>query len=190
MKLLKKLKEIDKLYYTTNDIRKVEKYTVDSLYVILSRLVNNGELIRLASGIYILPERYGEIETIANLLYTPSYLSFESALSKYGILSQIPYTLSFATTRKSRKKTLGSYPVEYRQLQSGLFFEFTQTNNGIFIASPEKALFDTLYLSVIGKLSIDFSSLDMHSVNIKRVLRYTRKYLKKYETKVKKVLVE
>lgn len=165
----KKLKEIDKLYYTVNDIRKIENYTDGSLYVILNRMVNNGDIIRLASGIYILPERYGEIEKIANLLYTPSYLSFESALSKYGMLSQLPYTFSFATTRKSRKITLGDYPVEYRQLKSGLFFDYTQANNGISIATPEKALFDTLYLSMIGKLSIDFTSLDMRSVDGKKV---------------------
>jgi len=188
MKLLKKLKEIDKLYYSVNDIRKIKNYTDGSLYVTLNRLVKNGELIRLASGIYILPDRYGEIEKIANVLYTPSYLSFESALSKYGILSQIPYTLSFATTRKTRKSTLGNYPVEYRQLRSELFFDYTQTNNGIYIATPEKALFDTLYFSMIGKLSIDFSSLDTGSLDVTKVLRYTRKHLKKYETRMKKVL--
>ena len=188
MKLLQKLKEIDKLYYTTNDIRKIENYTEGSLYVILNRLVNNRDLIRLASGIYILPGRYGEIEKIANLLYVPSYLSFESAISKYGILSQLPYTFSFATTRKSRKITLGDYPVEYRQLQSGLFFDYTQTNDGLSIATPEKALFDTLYLSMIGKLSIDFTSLDTSSVDVKKVLRYTRKYLKRYEGRAKRVL--
>ena len=33
-----------------------------------------------------------ELERTANELYYPSYLSFESALSRYGILSQIPYT--------------------------------------------------------------------------------------------------
>ncbi len=190
MKLLKKLKEIGKLYYTTNDIRKIENYTDGSLYVVLNRMVNNKDLIRLAAGIYILPERYGEIEKIANLLYTPSYLSFESALSKYGILSQIPYTLSFATTRKSRKITLGSYPVEYRQLRSGLFFDYTQSNNGLYIATPEKALFDTLYLSMIGKLSIDFTSLDKSSLDVNKVLRYTQKHLKTYEARVKKVLME
>nr|NIS39142.1 hypothetical protein [Candidatus Saccharibacteria bacterium]NIV73210.1 hypothetical protein [Calditrichia bacterium]NIW00575.1 hypothetical protein [Candidatus Saccharibacteria bacterium]NIW80933.1 hypothetical protein [Calditrichia bacterium] len=52
MKFLKKLKEINKLYYTTSDLLAISDYEVNSLYVILNRLVKNSELIRLATGIY------------------------------------------------------------------------------------------------------------------------------------------
>ncbi len=188
MKLLKKLKELDKLYYTTSDIRKIENYSEGSLYVVLSRLVNRGELIRLTSGIYILPERYGEVEKIANMLYFPSYLSFESALSKHGIISQIPYTLSFATTRKTRKTALDKYAVEYRQLRIDLYFGYSQRDDGVFIATPEKAFFDILYLASLGKLSFDFSSIDLHNIEIDKTIRYVNKYLKRLSPKMKRIL--
>ncbi len=188
MKLLKKLKELNKLYFTTSDIRKIENYSGGSLYVVLSRLVDRGELIRLTSGIYILPERYGEVEKIANMLYLPSYLSFESALSKYGIISQIPYTLSFATTRKTRKTALDKYAVEYRQLQFDLYFEYSQRDDGVFIATPEKAFFDILYLASLGKLSFDFSSVNLHDIDIDKTIRYVNKYLKRLSPKMKRIL--
>jgi len=188
MKLLKRLKGLDKLYYTTSDIRKIENYSEGSLYVVLSRLVNRGDLIRLTSGIYILPERYGEIEKIANVLYTPSYLSFESALSKYGIVSQIPYTLSYATTRKTRKTSLGQYPVEYRKMRSDLFFGYRQRDDGVFIATAEKALFDVFYFVSLGKLPFDFSSLDVRDVDMKTTVRYITTYLKPMSAKMKRIL--
>jgi predicted transcriptional regulator of viral defense system len=190
MKLTKKLKNLGKLYYTTGDLRKVIDSTDGTLYVTLSRLVKQGELIRLASGIYILPERYGEIEKIANSHYIPSYLSFETALSKYGIISQIPYLLSYATSRKTRKLMLGEYPVEYRQLRGEVYFGFEQREDGVFIATPEKALFDILYLTAYGKLIFDFSSIDLKSLDIKIILRYTDMYIKRFAPRIKRLVYE
>ncbi|MBQ9694417.1 MAG: hypothetical protein IJV69_06645, partial [Kiritimatiellae bacterium] len=51
-------------------------------------LVKKGDLIRIKRGLYCLsPEVNGHelnLPMIANALYAPSYLSFESALSFYG----------------------------------------------------------------------------------------------------------
>ena len=112
MKFIKRLKKINKLYYTIADILTITNYSENSLYVILNRLVKQGELIRITSGIYILPEQYGEIERIANALYFPSYLSFDTALAKFGVISQLPYTLMFATPLKTKTIHLSNYKAE------------------------------------------------------------------------------
>ncbi len=176
MKFLKNLKEINKLYFTTRDLLAIGNYKPDSLYVVLNRLVKQGELIRLTNGLYILPERYGEIERIVNSIYFPSYLSFEAALAKYGIISQIPYTLMFATPLKTKTIQLGNYRVEYRSIKGNLFFGYTINKEGLFIATPEKALFDMYYLYSFGKTNFDFKAVDQTKVNMKTVKIMIQKY--------------
>jgi len=176
MKFIKKLKKLNKLYYTIADILTISDYSENSLYVILNRLVKQGELVRITSGIYILPERYGEIEQIANTLYFPSYLSFDTALAKFGVISQLPYTLMFATPLKTKTIQLSDYKAEYRKLKKELFFGYTINKEGLFIATPEKALFDIYYISSFGKMYFDFKSIDSTKVEIEKVKYMIKKY--------------
>lgn len=177
MKFLKKLKQINKLYYTISDLLKIGDYKANSLYVILDRLVEQGELIRLTTGVYILPEKYGEIERIANSLYFPSYLSFEAALAKYGAISQLPYTLMFATPLKTKKLQLDEYRIEYRSIKKTLFWGYKIDREKLYIATPEKAFFDMYYLASYGKVEFDFQAIDKTKVNIKVVNNMLKKYL-------------
>ena len=52
---------------------------------LISRMVKTGELIRLKNGFFLIREKIENApvpyEQIANLLYGPSYISFEWALS-------------------------------------------------------------------------------------------------------------
>ncbi|MFQ5798614.1 MAG: hypothetical protein ACE5H0_07970 [Bacteroidota bacterium] len=180
--LINRMKKINKAFFTINDVEKLTSYSRGTLYVLLSRLVGSGQLIRLRGGLYILPERYGNLDSIANAFYTPSYLSFESALSRYGIISQIPVTLTFATTRKSRRVTLGTVEVEYRKLKSALFFGYKDAK-GVLIAEPEKSLLDSLYIASRGRLKMEAQQLQLKELNRKQLV----KYLAKYPTTVKKM---
>lgn len=177
MKFIKTLQKINKLYYTILDLQIIGPYSKDSLYVVLNRLVKQKELIRLTPGVYILPQRYGEIERIANVLYFPSYLSFDSALAKYGVISQLPYTLMFVSPLKTKTIQLDNYRVEYRKIRRELFFEYAIARDGLFIATPEKALFDIYYFSLLGKMYFDFSSLDLSKIEIEKTRLWVRKYL-------------
>src|ERR1700682_6019810 len=101
--LISRLLGLPKPYFTATDLEKILGLPRASLYVTLTRLVQAGVLVRLRKNVYKLAIAPTESEKAAGELYFPSYLSFESALSRYGILSQIPYTLTFATTRPSKK---------------------------------------------------------------------------------------
>jgi predicted transcriptional regulator of viral defense system len=129
----------------------------------------------LASGVYILPESYDRIDAIANMQYQPSYLSFESALSRYGLLSQVPYALTFTTTRKSVRKKLGDTVVEYRSLKVPLFFGY-EKRGALFMASPEKALVDRLYMMVFGKFDLRPEHLDLKEIGARKALRIAKAY--------------
>lgn len=78
----------------------------------------------------------------------PSYVSLQSALFFHGLVSQIPnviYVASLAQTRKVRT-TLGTFSIH--RLAPTFFggYEIVKTS-GVCLATPEKALLDTLYLA-------------------------------------------
>ncbi|MFA4839898.1 MAG: hypothetical protein WC703_10540 [Candidatus Neomarinimicrobiota bacterium] len=176
MKWIKSFREINKLYYTNADVVKITELTPSSVNVLLNRLVKQKELIRLTTNCYILPERNSDIPLIANQLVFPSYLSFESALSLAGVLSQIPYTLTFATILKTKHIRLGDRKIEYRQIQSNLFQDYVQRSDGLWIAEPEKALFDLIYFTRLGKSKADLSTLDYSKIDPQRLEKMLTKF--------------
>ena len=175
IELLKLLQKINKPFYTIADLEKITNLPRNSLYVALKRWVTGGIIERVAQGIYVPMGSNISLENVAAQLYIPNYLSFESALAKYGVLNLIPYTLTFATTRKSRKYTLRKQAIEFRQIASELFFGY-ETKNGIWIASPEKALLDEVYFMVRGKATLDFDELDVKKLSTKTLKDYSKKF--------------
>jgi predicted transcriptional regulator of viral defense system len=193
IQLAQSLARFNKPYWSVPDLQKVLGYkSRQTLLVVLHRLVGQGVLTRVRRGIYRVSIHSAEGALLANLLYTPSYLSFESALSRYGILSQVPYTISLATTRRSKRTTLDGTAVEYRQLRKDLFFGH-RLEKGLDIAEPEKALLDALYLMKRGKLSLAVGELDLSGLSRGRLNsygfrfpRYVQSALAEISTKVRK----
>lgn len=173
--IIKKLTGFQKSYFTLGDLEKSLGLKRESLYVALNRLVKSGVLIRLARNIYSIFTQPVDIEKIANELYFPSYLSFEQALAKYGILPQIPYTATFATTRPTKKMVISNLTVEYSHLKKELFFGYVLTH-GKYIAQKEKALLDQLYMAGMGKRSINIEELDLSEINKEKFAEFAKKF--------------
>ena len=83
-----------------------------TLQASLDRLVKNGVLIRAVHGVYVNALSANEfthtLENIAKAMRRGeySYVSLESALSEYGVISQIPMRLTIMTTgRKGEVNT-------------------------------------------------------------------------------------
>jgi len=183
IELIKVLEGLHKPFYTISDLEKVTGLLRDSLYVTIKRLVDRGVLERMGSGIYRLFTTTPSIEKVASSLYIPNYLSFESALSRYGVLTLVPYTLTFATTRKTRRFTIEGRDIEFRQIKKNLFWGY-EIEGGIYIARPEKAFLDLIYFASRGKASIDMDEIDMAKLSVselkklsKKFPEYTRRYL-------------
>jgi len=183
---LNKLKDYDKAFFTLSDLTKIFNAKEGSLKVALNRWVKSGKIIRIRKNAYQLPNKIYEIRKIAVQLYEPCYLSFESALNEYGILSQIPYTLTFATTNKSRKMTFESQEVEFRQIKKDLFFGY-ELQNGIFIALPEKALADQIYFVSRGLAVLNFKELDLKNVSWKKFNSFIKRYPKPAQLLAKEI---
>jgi predicted transcriptional regulator of viral defense system len=175
MELVQQLLGLKKPYFTLADLEKVLCQQRPSLYVTLNRLVSYGVLVRLRRGVYQVALQSPALARIANTLVYPSYLSFESALSRYGILSQVPYMLTFATPRRSRRLTLGGAAVRYHQLKDTLFFGYVM-DEGLYVAEPEKALLDQCYLSARGLADLAWDELDLSAINPDRLADYAGRF--------------
>ncbi|MDI6755713.1 MAG: hypothetical protein QME78_15115 [Thermodesulfobacteriota bacterium] len=121
----------------------------------LDRWVKSGRLLRLRRGVYAvaLPYRAEAPHPflVANHLRRPSYVSLQSALSHYGMIPEfVPVTTSVTTGRPEELDTpLGRFL--FRHVKKSAFFGYTQTEisggQPVFLALPEKALLDLLYLT-------------------------------------------
>ncbi|MBN3033881.1 MAG: hypothetical protein JW873_07290 [Candidatus Saganbacteria bacterium] len=111
-----------------------------------------GRLLKLKNGVYAFADRAAEVrpETLAGLLYAPSYISLERALAVYGIIPEMVYGVTSVTPKTTRnfRNKIGHFI--YRHIKPALFFGY-RTAGGpghkYLIAEPEKALLDLLYFN-------------------------------------------
>ena len=166
IELVRVLQATGKDFFTLADLEKVTGLDRESLYVSLNRLLKRGTIERAMKGVYVVPGSGARLERIAGQLYFPCYLSFESALSHFGILNLVPYSLAYATTRKTKTLDLLGRQVDYRQIKEELYFGF-EPDNGYYIATPEKALLDLIYFTTLGKASLPTEELDISTLSPK-----------------------
>lgn len=119
----------------------------------ISRMEQQGELIRLKKGYYVVAPKITNqllsVELIANHLYGPSYVSLESALSYYSLIPERVYTTLSITVKRARAfdNPIGRF--EYLTMPSGYYSigirqEVINGRYSFLIASPEKAICDLI----------------------------------------------
>lgn len=122
----------------------------------LSFWVKSGRIYQLRRGLYALAPPFQKTKPhpfgVANQLARGSYVSLQSALAHYGLIPEhVPVITSVTASRPGRWNTpLGNY--EFRHIKPALLFGYLSTDVGdkqqAFVASPEKALLDLIYLEV------------------------------------------
>ena len=121
----------------------------------LSRWVKAGKLHQLKRGLYILAEPYRKVSPhpflIANRIKNASYVSLQSALAWYNLIPEyVPVVTSVTTTRTDNfHSSEGSFL--YRHIKKSLFTGYRRKElvdgQFVFLAQPEKALLDLIYLT-------------------------------------------
>jgi hypothetical protein len=119
----------------------------------ISRLVKRGDLIRLKNGFFVISEKIQKslvpYPQIGNLLYGPSYISLEWALSYYGMIPEGVYVVTSisATKSKSYSTPLGTFDYQYlSHVRYAIGINQKENFAGKFlIATPEKALIDLIH---------------------------------------------
>lgn len=108
-------------------------------------------------------------------------------MSRYGILSQVPYTLTFATPKRSRRLTLGGTAIRYHQLKDTLFFGYVM-DEGLYVAEPEKALLDQCYLFARGLADLAWTELDLSAINRERLADYAARFPPTVQARVRELV--
>jgi hypothetical protein len=119
----------------------------------ISELIANQALIPIKRGLYVLnPKRTGRplsLSLIANILYGPSYVSLDFALSYYGLIPEAVYEITSITTGRAKTydTPVGRFSYEHASLKSyplGIASVANESGHFFLMATPEKALCDKL----------------------------------------------
>jgi len=187
------LKKIKNLYFTYQDVAKILFISEDSARVLCTRYVKQKYLIRLKRNFYILKEKWDNITPnqrleAANILQVPSYISLMTALSFYEYTTQVQQKfIESISLYRTFTKDIEGFIFNYSKIKKDLYFGFDKKNN-IFIASPEKALIDSLYLSYLGKYNLDLSSLNLEKIDRKSCEDILKRYSPKFKIYYKRYM--
>jgi len=161
----------------------------------ISLLENNGSIIRLKKGLYVVTSETSKKtlsrELIANHLYGPSYISLESALSFYGLIPERVYSVRSVTTKRSKRfaTQLGNFeyitiPQEYYAI--GIRQEIVNNEYAFLIASPEKAICDI----ILSTRNFRIQSMKAMQAFLEEDLRINLSVIKAYNTDIIKSCIE
>ncbi len=171
------LNKSNKIFLTVNDIANELSINKDSAKVTANRYTKSGLLIRVKRNLYITASKFRELKEseifqIANFIEVPSYISLITALSYYGITTQQSQSVIESVSLK-RTKTLTIKSIEFRffKVKQSFYSGFTREDN-FFIAEPEKAFADTVYLTAIGKYSFDFEAVNFRKLKSDQIDSY------------------
>ena len=127
---------------------------VKNLSVQFSRWVRSNKLIKLRQGLYLFSKKYRQTTVdnhyLSSVILQPSYISMEKALEYYGLIPENIFAYTALTTKRANTFSGAEGTYSYRHIQSKLFREYkTITEHGLsyYIATPEKALLDYIYVN-------------------------------------------
>ncbi len=127
-----------------------------TMYNQLSNWRSKGLICQLRRGLYVLGKADRKVEPgglfLSGQLYAPSYVSLEYALGVHGLIPELVTAVTAVTTRNTAgfRNEFGSF--EYQHIKREAFRGFTvvkdQAGLSCFLAEPEKALVDFIYLQL------------------------------------------
>ena len=183
-KLIEKINKIPKTYFSLNDLSKISELNRNSLRVSVSRAIKSGQITKLTKSFYAKNIEDINWKNLAVNLYTPSYISFETALNYYNILSQQTIGITLATNKRKNEINISDHIIIYHHIRADLFWGYKNKNN-FLIADAEKAFLDLAYLSLNGYAHFDPEEMNLELLNKDKI----KKYLKKFNNERLKKLI-
>ena len=153
MKLYEILVNWPKSYISGTDLHYILNKSPASRQGIVKRGIQKGYLVPIRRDLYLiqgLNKPLLDAFEIAPIIYGPSYISFESALSYHGWIPEAVRTITSATVKRSKEfeGPLGIFSYEHIPIKAFSFAVEQHQKGGVvlFIASAIKALADMIYV--------------------------------------------
>lgn len=169
-----------------------------SMEVQISRWERAGKLIQLKRGVYLLGETYRKTRVfepfIASVLKKPSYVSLEKALEYYDLIPEAVNVCTSVTPKRPGGFSSKVGRFSYQHIKLSLFWGYVSvTMNGQtgFMASPEKALLDLLYLKrfkITPEYIEELRLQNVEQLNLDKLLEYAKKFKKPGMLRVAKLI--
>lgn len=203
------LKQIDTSYIDAQTLLNIlrDDYKKPRERILL--MVKKGELIRLKNGFYLIADKitHGRsqiipYEQIANLLYGPSYVSLEWALSFYSFIPERVYTVTSMTIGRNKEFRTSVGDFSYTSIPEDSYaggivlMQSIDYLGNFFIASPEKALIDLVYAKCRGlnKEQLKDELIESRRIDDQRLRELNKERLyeiaNNYKSKAVKALVD
>lgn len=171
------LNNSSKSILSTTDIANLLSIGKESAKVTATRYARKGLLIRLKRDFYIpvnIFEKFNEKDFFkaANIIQAPSYISLTSALSYYNISTQqLQNVYESIAVKRTKHVKVRNIEFIFNLVKKKFYTGFTLEDN-FFIAEPEKALADIVYLTSLAKYSCDFTAINFKRLNKKKIDDY------------------
>ncbi|MGE0581022.1 MAG: hypothetical protein AB7P31_02620 [Steroidobacteraceae bacterium] len=123
--------------------------TASNATTILRRLAAEGMITHVSRGRWLVNQKIDRL-ALPGLISAPcpAYVSLQSALFHHGLIEQIPSILYAVTPGRPRRLQTPMATISFHRMPPVLFkgFELSSASDAK-IATPEKALFDLIYLA-------------------------------------------
>jgi len=163
--------------FTTHVFQQITGLNEKSSWAALGRYRKKGLIESPKRGWYYFSDNPPDDYFLANRLYTPSYISFETALAYYSIIPEVVYTITSATTKTTRKFIHKEKAFKYLKIKTSCFTGYFKKDDYL-IADPEKSLVDYLYFVALGKKRIN-ERLNLKKLNKKKIKKYAQLFKNK-----------
>lgn len=170
--IARKFKDKQINIFSTSDFENIASLSRESAWAALGRYVKMGLIKSPKRGLYYFTDSPPDTYLLANKIYIPSYISFETALSYYSIIPEVVYTITCATTKITREFDNDDITFAYYKIKMQAFAGYLKKEDYL-IADPEKALTDYLYFVALGKKTLN-DRLDTRGLNKSKILKYAK----------------
>jgi len=194
IKVRRELIEKNISVFSPLEFRRIFSVTKSAANFFINYHLKTGFFVKLRKGLYMLADYPANQYLISNRLYEPSYLSFDTALSFYGIIPETIYTLTSATPKTTREYKVENVHFVYHKLKKGAYSGYKaikHQDSTILIAEPEKALADYLYFVALKKRGLHYERLDLKKIKKNNLFFYVKLFKQPQMIKlVRRIYVE
>lgn len=163
--------------FTTGDVEMLLKASETAVYRLLWNYEKKGFVVKLKKGLYALKSDFPDSYLIANRLYQPSYISFDTAMSHYGMIPETIYSVTSATSQITRSFEIEGVLYDYHSIKKVAYTGYNPLKYRgavVLMAEPEKALVDYLYFVDIKKRGMHYERMNLKKIKRGRLISYAR----------------
>ena len=168
---------------SVNELAETLQASPKNIAAILHYLVKTRRISRVRKGLYADKNAIMDPMVIATALFEPSYVSFTTALSLYGVVDQlasiIEVAVPYSLPRTSRKILVNGVFVKYYKMKPDFMFGYRYRESNVvrgyyyYIAIPEKAFLDYIYKFGDPEATL---TVNWDKLRTRLLLRLSRKY--------------